>query len=314
MKAHPSKQRRYVGLDLSGAKNSKTTLAVLEYYPKEKKVFLLDVRENLGAVGESTSDEVLVEILNEQVNEHPGVKLGVNAPLTLPPAFRCARDLKGEELKHSEASLKWMSHFVERAKFHRPKPKTSKRTARLKEFYTPYTQRPVELWLKYEVLAKLPEKLRFEMDETLGGNKAPLTARMQYLQGYLEKFEMTEVLPKLTVTLLVPQMKLNQRTMRQYRQLEDGAQARKTILEKMAEHLDIFIYDRDMKKLTQNLNAFDAFLCAYTVLLADRNECVPTPKNFPVHSGWIQYPKSPLLDERGHFFDEEDEAEEKDEG
>ena len=32
----------------------------------------------------------------------------------------------------------------------------------------------------------------------------------------------------------------------------------------------IFIYERDIRKLAHSLASFDAFICAYTALLADR--------------------------------------------
>ena len=206
--------------------------------------------------------------------------------------------------------VKWMRIFQGRQG---PvlKKNTSKRNAKIKETLTPYTQRPVELWLKGEVLPKLPPKIRFEIDETLGGNKAPLTARMHFLKFHLAQYEMHEVLPKLTVALLMPFLKLSNRTLAQYRQLDDGIQARETIIERMSENLDIFIYDRDLKKITQNLNAFDAFICAYTVLLFDRNECVAPPRGFPAQSGWVRYPKSPILDPSfDHSVHEEGEDEE----
>ena len=288
-------QKRYLGLELSGAKNAKTTLAVLEYYPKEKKVFLLDVHPGITADATANSDEVLLQTIREHADNHPDLKLGVNVPLTLPPCFSCNRKSCLSASECSATEVKWMSQYSDRVHSIPKKSNSSKRTARLKSFFTPYTQRPVELWLKHGVLSQLPEKMRFEIDETLGGNKAPLTARMQFLKIHLQEFEMHEVLPKLTVALLMPHLKLSQKTVRDYRQIEDGAAARQTILEKMCEHLDLFIYDRDLKKLTQNLNAFDAFLCAYTLMLSDRNQCVNPPKGFPTASGWVLYPRSPIL-------------------
>jgi hypothetical protein len=300
-------QKRYLGLELSGAKNAKTTLAVLEYYPREKKVFVLDIHSGIGADANGNSDEALIQTIQDHANDHPSVKLGVNVPLTLPPSFLPAK--KGQSPLDS-LEVKWMqSHFTKKQN-----PPTSKRTAKLKDFFTPYTQRPIEIWLKNEVLAKIPQKLRFEIDETLGGNKAPLTARMQFLKHYLTEYELHEVLPKLTAVLLMPSLKLSQKTLMQYRQLEDGVSARQTILDRMSETAGIFIYDRDQKKITQNLNAFDAFLCAYTVLLHDRNDCVTPPKHFPLKSGWIRYPKSPFLDSHlsalSNFADEDAEADE----
>ncbi len=286
MSAKSSKhQKRYLGLELSGAKNSKTTLATLEYYPKEEKVFLLDVHTGIGADATKDSDEVLIETLLDHANNHPDLKIGVNVPLTLPPCFNCTKKSCASD-GCSSPEVKWMRTMP------LLKKPVSKKVAKLKNFFTPYTQRPIELWLKHEVISKLPEKIRFEVDETLGGNKAPLTARMQYLQRHLHQFEMHEVLPKLTVALLMPTLKTSVKHLQNYRKMEEGAEARQVILEKMCDLHDIFIYDRDMKKLTQNLNAFDAFLCAYTILLFDQNECVPPPKGFPVSSGWIRYPHS----------------------
>lgn len=281
-----SNQKRYLGLELSGAKNAKTTLATLEYYPKENKVFLLDVHSGIGADSTKDSDTVLVETILDHAEGHPNFKIGVNVPLTLPPCFTCTKKTCSQEVCTSP-EVKWMKTMP------LSKKPVSKKTAKLKNFFTPYTQRPIELWLKHEVISKLPEKIQFEIDETLGGNKAPLTARMHYLQRHLHKFEIHEVLPKLTVALLMSSQKTSVKLLQNYRKMEEGAEARQIILEKLCERNDIFIYDRDMKKLTQNLNAFDAFLCAYTILLFDQNECVNPPKGFPVSSGWIRYPKSP---------------------
>jgi hypothetical protein len=304
-------QKRYLGLDLSGAKNAKTTLAVLEYYPREKKVFVLDVHQGIGADEMASSDEALIQTLLEHADEHPDLKMGLTVPLTLPPCVTCTRKTCPLPEACTVPEVKWMRNIAVRSAAVNPRKRTtSKRNARLKEYFTPYTQRPVELFLKNEILSKLPAKSRFEIDETLGGNKAPLTARMHFLKFHLQNYEMHEVLPKLTVALLMPALKISTRTLSQYRQLEEGASARQMIIEKMCENLDIFIYERDLKKLTQNLNAFDAFIAAYTVLLCDRNECVTAPKGFPSNSGFIRFPKSPLLDPRydpSPHFDEGEE-------
>jgi hypothetical protein len=288
-------QKRYLGLDLSGAKNAKTTIAVLEYYPKERKIFVLDVHSGIGADENHSSDEVLIQTITDHADEHPDLKMGINVPLTLPPCIHCTRKTCPLPDACTVPEVRWMrtSRSPQGA---RTKKNTSKRNARIKEYFTPYTQRPVELWLKNEVLPKLPPKVRFEIDETLGGNKAPLTGRMHFLKFHLAKYEKHEVLPKLTIALLMPFLKLSNRTLSEYRQLDEGVHAREIILARMSESLDIFIYDRDIKKITQNINAFDAFISAYTVLLYDRNECVPPPRSFPASSGWVRYPKSPMLD------------------
>jgi transcriptional regulator with XRE-family HTH domain len=158
--------------------------------------------------------------------------------------------------------------------------------------FTPYTQRPAELWIRYQVLPHLAPHLRFEIDEAMGGNKAPLTARMSYLQRFLDRRKLIEAWPKLTIAALAQELNMEKRWVSRYRRLEEGAQARTDILEKLAEARGIFIYERDLRKLSNSLSAFDAFICAYTALLSDIRECAEPPKGFPLSSGWIQFPKS----------------------
>ena len=75
-----------------------------------------------------------------------------------------------------------------------------------------------------------------------------------------------------------------------YRQLEEGMHAREAILEALTESRSVFIYERDVRKLTKSLAAFDAFICAYTALLADHDLCAEKPKGFPETSGWVEFP------------------------
>ena len=133
--------------------------------------------------------------------------------------------------------------------------------------FTPYTQRPVELWVRYHVFKDLPVHSRFEIDETLGGNRAPLTARMHYLKGHLRGIELSEIWPKLTVAILGNRLKLPRRILTSYRQLESGAHARMEMLEAWTKEFGLFIYERDQNKLAENLSAFDAFICAFGAML-----------------------------------------------
>lgn len=299
--------RRYIGLELAGAKNHKTALAVLEHYPKEKKIFLLDLydrisnreaapapelkgsqksakstsKENLRENSRNfhkTGDEALLDLLKE-LNQGDA-NLGVNVPLELPPCISCTRKTCPMPAKCNVPSVKWMRQ-ISRHPSHQ---------ARSLEF-TPYTQRPIELWIRYELLPELPEWSHFEIDETLGGNRAPLTARMDFLRRHLGKLPTIEVLPKLSTSILVHHLGLNKRIASSYRHLELGSHFREEIIEKLAEAHGIFIYERDVRKLATSLTAFDAFICAYTALLTHIGKCEKVPSGFPVGSGWIHYPR-----------------------
>ena len=270
--------RQYLGLELAGAKNQKTALAVLEFYPKEQKVFLLDIFDKIAPDTDKSGDEVLLELIRES---RPA-KLGVNVPLELTPCVGCVRRTCPLPGKCTVTEVKWMRELSRKA--FRQHGKKS-----LKEF-TPYTQRPVELFIRHQVLPQLPVSHRFEVDEALGGNKAPLAARMGFLLRHLQNFECHEVWPKLSVALLALELGLSRRIVTSYRNLEEGVHSREEILEHLVRDSGVFIYERDIQKLAHSLPAFDAFICAYTILLLDEGRCAERPTGYPPHTGWVAFP------------------------
>ncbi len=277
--SHARETKRFLGLELAGAKNQKTSLAVLEFYPKERKIFLLDIFDRIAGHEGQTGDDAVLEVIREECSG--ATRLGVNVALELPPCTHCSRKTCPLPSHCSVTSVKWMRDSAR---------KTSKDQDRPKDF-TPYTQRPVELWIRNQVLPTLPSYCAFEVDETLGGNRAPLSARMNFLKRHLSDITLVEIWPKLTIAVLASQLNIPKRTVSSYRRLEDGAYFREEILILLAKTYEIFIYDRDMRKLAQSLTAFDAFICAFTALLSEQALCETTPKGFPATSGWIQYPQ-----------------------
>ncbi len=275
--------KRYLGLELAGAKNQKTAVAALEYYPKERKIFLLDIFDRIAVEKGQTADEALLALIQEL--EPPSgtfARLAVNVPLQFPPTMACTRKSCVHGPKCPVPAVKWMHEATRKAQ----------RSGEVKALdFTPYTQRPVELWVRYQVMPKLPPVLRFEIDETLGGNKAPLTARMNYLKAHLSRHELCEVWPKLTVATLAAELGIDKRVIQAYRHLEQGIYARETLLEALTEKRGVFIYERDIRKLSQSLTCFDAFICAYTGWLADTGETTHAPSGFPRSSGWVEYPE-----------------------
>lgn len=273
--------KRYLGLELSGAKNQKTSLAVLEFYPREKKIFLLDIYDKITHRENQTSDEALLEVIEEMDQEVMG--MGVNVPLELPPCVTCTEESCPLPVNCNITSVKWMRELSQKTH------ENSSSLNRQKDF-TPYTQRPIELWIRHHIFPKIPASALFEVDETLGGNRAPLTARMNFLKRHLKNIFLYEVWTKLSVAILASRLGLPKRVIQTYRHLEDGAISREEILLALTGNKEMFIYEADLRKLSQNLTAFDAFICAWTALLAHRKQCVPAPEHFPLQSGWIQFP------------------------
>jgi len=267
--------KRYLGLELSGARNHKTALSILEFYPKEQKTFLLDIHDRVMAHDEQTGDEALLELLAEVGSDIS--LMGVNVPLTLPPCLGCQP--RSCRKRCSAPPTQWMERFARK----KSQPRSPVR-------FTPYTQRPIELWIRQELLKAVPKNLQFEVDEALGGSRAPLTARMSFLKRHLDASRMIEVWPKLSALRLCQDLGLDRRLLTRYRKLEDGAHARLNFLEAISQKRGIFIYDRDLKKLSHSLAAFDSFLCAYTSLLSDQGLCQKPPRGFPEESGWVHFP------------------------
>lgn len=290
------KPRRYLGIELAGAKSARTAVAALEYYPREKKIFLLDIFDRIAASEDHSSDESLIEILHEMGAGAAGI--GVNVAFELPPCIACTRKTCPLPAKCTVPAVKWMRELKKKVT---PKalslagPKREDgtlppRVARSRDF-TPYTQRPVELHIRHKVLEQLPEAAQFDIDESLGGSRAALTARMHFLSRHLPVGVLCfETWPKLTIGALSERLQFSKRTLHAWRKPEEGAHARSDILDKITEALGVFIYERDQRKLAQSLAAFDAFLCALTAQLADNGLCARPPAGFPSSTGWVHFP------------------------
>jgi hypothetical protein len=273
---------RYLGLSLGGAKSDRTCLSVIDYYSDPDKAFVVDIFESIGPEGDLTSDQVLIELVEELSHDSSGARsdavraLGADAPLTLPPCLQgCEEDCKGYD-KCKRPEIRWMRQQFQRAKL---------KNKKLKHF-TPYSQRPVDLYFRYK-----HEDENLFQDETMGANLAPQTVRMNYLKRYFGDLQLFEVWPKLTLFYLQKALRLSRREVLEYRNIERGQHIRAKILEKLAEKAKIFIYERDLKKLVGNINAFDSLLCAWVAMQSDLDRVVKFKTDLPLDSGWVQIPE-----------------------
>src|ERR1017187_6963654 len=177
------KYHRFIGIDLSGGKNDRTSLAVLDYYPGQEKLFLTHIYEHIQQEGEISSDQALFEIICEHQS---GLEfLCVDAPLKLPKCIRCKLVCPGYE-KCKEKEIQWM--WTQHKKHKKQKPRA--------KLFTPYTQRAAEIYISTELGEGLNPL------ETLGANIAPLTARAVYLVRRLPGVKAIEIYPKATVLRL----------------------------------------------------------------------------------------------------------------
>lgn len=285
---------RYIGVSLGGAKSERTCVTVIDYYRKQDKAFVVDIFESIGPEDDLSADEVLLSVIRELAGEAPEQKnererefmavsgqpqvriLAVDAPLTLPPCLiECEETCEGYD-QCKRPAVKWM-----RAQY----TKQKKANSRTKHF-TPYSQRPVDLYFRY----KYPRENLFQ-DETMGANSAPQAARMSYIKRKLPgDFRLVEVWPKLAVFSVQKALRLTRRDVLEYRHLERGVHIRARFIERLAEKTSLFVYERDQKKFVSNVSSFDSLICAWVALLTDLGQVQKFRSDLPLDTGWIQVP------------------------
>jgi hypothetical protein len=267
---HGLKVHRFLGLALGGGKTDRTCLAMIEYFPKQDKVFLSRLFEKIQTRGDVSGDLELHSLIESSGDVE---SLAFDVPLTWPKCIRCRLKCPGYETCEQPEIL-WMWK-------QQRKKAEEKKTKRL---FTPYTERCVELYLQTELEAA------FHMSHALGANIAPLTARAHFVLRRL-KLSAIEVYPRLSVYRIGKRIGVPKQHLQYQRHSDAGEEARRVFLDKMMTQNMIFIYEQDRKLLIENHQAFDAFICAFTAVCSFRGLCEPRPKDFPKAEGWIAIPK-----------------------
>lgn len=266
-----------VGVDLSGAQSGRTAVVGLDYYPKLQKVFLKSWKKKFKEESPVLADESLLKYLQGLKPDH----LGFSAPLKLPPCLPCKIRNCPSVAKCRDPQVKWMREFA--------------KADRKKDFFTPYLHRPADLFLRKQLVDVGVSPL----DGALGANRAPLTARLHFLQKQWKgTSNIVETCPRVTVPALNSYFSFADRDLRLYRSMEKGIFHRAELLNQIGETRgsvevpDIFIYSADAAILAEDLGLFDAFFSAIAVLFHSlgHTESLPYPKTW----GKLAIPNLPL--------------------
>jgi hypothetical protein len=273
---------RFAGVSLGGGKTDKTSVAILEYYPDRKRVFLRSLFEKVSAKGEETADDVLEAIL---LKEAPGLwGIAFDAPLQLPTCVRCDDPCPGPKSCEKDV-FEWMRKaHAKRGKSKRPN-----------KMFTPYTERACEIWIANEL------EEEFHPSHALGANAAPLAARAHCLQRRLAYRQSAlapnggvtpfiEVYPKLSLWRMGRDLDVPKSHLRFHKHAVDSDESRHSILKTLIDKQIAFIYQQDLKTMVENSSAFDAFLCAMTAFLKSRGQTEKRPSDFPKGEIWIDFP------------------------
>lgn len=268
------KHVRFAGVALGGGKTDKTAVAIIEYYPDQKRVFLRSLRDRISGKGELPGDEALLEILTKDERNLKAIAFDV--PLTLPACIECELRCPGVE-KCRVPVVKWMRDMhKKRARIKRPN-----------KMFTPYTERAAEIHISNDL------EEPFHPSHALGSNAAPLTARALFLKRRI-RVATIECFPKLTLWRIGIALGIQKSYLRFHRHSVDGDEARLHILKTLIDQGIAFIYHQDMRLMVENNAAFEAFLGALTAFLKFRGQTESRPAGFPKDEAWIEYPKQKI--------------------
>lgn len=261
---------RFIGLSLAGGKSDKACLAVLEYYPDNKKIFLSRLYEKIKSDEKISGDLKIHELILQ--NADTLKYIAFDTPWNLPSCIQCKLKCPGYEVCR-EPHIEWMwRHEEDRLKKKKPK-----------KLFTPYTQRAVEM-----VLANDLEE-SFQAHHAMGANVAPLLARANFIQKRLP-FECIEVFPHLSLYRIGQSLKLMKSQIVDHRAAFGGDETRAQFLQALNESDIAFIYHQDTKSMIENNHAFEAFLCGFTAFLKYKKLTESRPKGFPKNEDWIDFP------------------------
>ena len=264
---------RSLGLELAGVKKHRSAVAVLDYYPKTERLVLLDIERKEIDIN---SDTELVASLKDLRRGSPHFEgLAVHGPLSLPPYLKDPNKKAPLDVSKSrDKEVVWMGEFC----------KSSGEFEKGRSF-SPYLQRPAELWLRSLFRGKVP------VPDGLGSNSAPLAARLNVLKPYLPA-PLVEVLPRASVQRIAGTLVCPRWIADDYSDVENGTAAREEFIAHLVKRApQVFVYDKDLEHMVLHIAYFNAFVSALTLFLHSRGFCERPPRNYPTTATWIYIPR-----------------------
>ncbi len=273
--SHEKDLIRFLGLSLGGGKTDKASLAALDYYPQQRRLFLSKVIEKIKPEDELSGDTLLVQDLLSLQSR--AVSLHTDVPFRLPSCILCSLPCPGHEACQ-EPHIRWMWAYEN----------DQRRKKRPRKVFTPYTQRCIDLYLQTEYDEP------FQTQHALGSNAAPLLARAIFLKKRIQ-MPWREVPTNAAVWRLGRGMQVMKSHLRSFRKSVGGEDARHAILEAFLERQTVFIYEQDRKILIRNHHAFEAFICSFVGFLEHKEAIEPRPANWPAYEDWPSIPKEDAI-------------------
>lgn len=267
---------RFAGVSLGGGKTFKTAVSVLEYYPKQRRLFVRSVYPEMGGKDGLSADEHLFALLTEE--EKPLKYVGLDAPLQFPKCVRCSLKCPGyENCTEPEIQWLWQHHKTYRQGQKRPS-----------KIFTPYTERCVDVYLSEEMGEM------YHSHHALGANRAPLAARAHYLARRLPAQTLFEFHPRLTLGQLGAALGVQKSYLKFYRHSDGSFERRQYLLNQLVEKGWVFLYQQDLRLAVEDPHVFESILGGITGYLKYRGQTVRPPSDFPPGEVWVEHPQKEL--------------------
>jgi hypothetical protein len=275
----PAAARRFVGIDLGGARGKTTAVARLTADPAGQ-VVVEDVSRRHR--GRAFHDAVILDYLDEH---GAGAVVAVNAPLTAPACVRCRLAVCPGAAACVDPAVVWLrsegialavarSEVVGVAAEPPTEPPAGGSP-------TPYLHRCTELLLHRR--GAIPRDAMGKANGPLAGRAGHLRRRLAE-RGFVLHRDLIEVAPQALV-----RARLGGRLARGYKRDADPWQTRATILEALADLRFARSSRFAREEALQSDHCFEALLAAYAAHLRAR-EGWPAPPDELAEDGWIFAP------------------------
>lgn len=246
-------------------------MAVLDYYPKHRKLFLARIFDRIKNEKLISADQQIHDLIEEQGGEMTSLVL--DGPWRMPACVSCRLSCPGYE-RCQQPHIKWMwDHFNALNEDKRPR-----------RMFTPYTQRCFELY----AASALEEP--FQINSPLGANEAPLLARAHFILRRIRRIQTLEASAKMSLWRIGRSLGVSKTHLRSTRRSAGGDESRRVFLDALASEGLAFMYAEDVRLMVEHNHAFEAFLCALTGFLREQGWTEKRPAGFPKDEDWVEFP------------------------
>lgn len=275
------------GMSLGGGRKENFFFCLLEYFPEEERWFLTSLNQ-VKEESYLTKDEVITN----WVDSYELKQLVVDFPLSKPPCETCdlvcpgiedchhpvVTDVKKrmhnilvedqkrqnenpkkyEQERVEDSLVNYSKNILDKETHHHILSKSFKR--KLKKGFIPYWNRPIDYWVWYNYYDQMLDLFNSSYD-SFGNVSVMLLHKFHYLLRHLPSdLQMYE--SSIHITLL-ELMRANIISKKHLIELYDNnvvTLARVRVAKKIEEHLNIFIYNKDLELISKNPKAFDSFI------------------------------------------------------